>query len=35
VNWRKDGPVITLGLYDEAGGVVNEQRFILSALEAY
>jgi alkaline phosphatase D len=35
VNWQKNDPVITLGLYDEAGDVVNEHRFRLSSLEPY
>ncbi|GAC22211.1 alkaline phosphatase D family protein [Paraglaciecola arctica] len=35
VNWQKQDPIITLGLYDEAGDVVNEHRFRLSLLEPY
>lgn len=35
VNWQKQDPIITLGLYDEAGEVVNEHRFRLSLLEPY
>ncbi|PWW36442.1 alkaline phosphatase D [Idiomarina loihiensis] len=35
VDWEKDDPVVTLGLYDEEGDVVNEHRFRLSTLEPY
>ncbi|RUO73418.1 alkaline phosphatase D family protein [Idiomarina ramblicola] len=35
VDWEKDDPVVTLGLYDEGGDVVNEHRFRLSTLEPY
>ncbi|WP_404396932.1 alkaline phosphatase D family protein [Idiomarina loihiensis] len=35
VDWEKQDPVITLGLYDETGDVVNEHRFRLSTLEPY
>ncbi|MCA1766846.1 MAG: alkaline phosphatase family protein [Idiomarina sp.] len=35
VDWEKEDPVVTLGLYDEAGDVVNEHRFRLSTLEPY
>jgi alkaline phosphatase D len=35
VDWGKDDPVVTLGLYDVAGDVLNEHRFRLSTLEPY
>jgi len=35
IDWKKEDPVITLGLYDEAGDVLNEHRFRLSTLEPY
>ncbi|MDV6317032.1 alkaline phosphatase D family protein [Idiomarina sp. HP20-50] len=35
VDWDKKDPVVTLGLYDESGDVVNEHSFRLSTLEPY
>jgi len=35
VDWEKGDSVITLGLYDEDGDVVNEHRLRLSTLEPY
>lgn len=35
VDWEKNDPTITLGLYDESGSVVNEHTFRLSTLEPY
>ncbi|MGX5914027.1 alkaline phosphatase D family protein [Aliidiomarina sp. Khilg15.8] len=35
VDWKKEDPLVTLGLYDEAGDVVNEHKFRLSSLEPY
>ena len=35
VDWEKDDPLVTLGLYDERGEVVNEHRFRLSTIEPY
>ncbi|MGO4893689.1 alkaline phosphatase D family protein [Flavobacterium sp. W21_SRS_FM6] len=35
IDWQKTDPLITLGLYDESGAIVNQHRFKLSALEPY